>query len=50
MARITELQAEEGKELSGLEIIMHFFWLRLQPLQARASQIWSYTGPRLACK
>jgi hypothetical protein len=42
IAPIQVLQAEEDKELSILEIMTHFIWLCLQPLQARTSQMWSY--------
>jgi hypothetical protein len=43
MAQIVSLQAGEGKELLGVETMTHFRRLRLQPLQARPSQMWDFT-------
>jgi hypothetical protein len=37
ISQIVVLQAKEGKELSGVELITHFICLCIQPLQARAS-------------
>jgi hypothetical protein len=38
------LQAEEKNELLGVKIIAYFLRLCVQPLQARASQRWSFSG------
>ncbi|KAM0887633.1 hypothetical protein ACQ4PT_028891 [Festuca glaucescens] len=42
VARIHALQNNMGKELSGLQIMIHFLRLRVQPIQARASAMWAY--------
>jgi hypothetical protein len=44
MTRIRALQAEAREEFSGVQILAHFRWLRIQPLHARVSQMWSYSG------
>ncbi|KAM0930572.1 hypothetical protein ACQ4PT_000883 [Festuca glaucescens] len=46
LARIQALQTDEGKELSGLQIMAHFLRLRIRPLQARASPMWTFSGPK----
>jgi hypothetical protein len=46
MARVHTLQTDEGKELSGLQIMTHFLWLRVQPIQARVHSMWSYMGSK----
>ena len=44
IARIKALQNTQGQELSGVQIIAHFLRIRVQPLQARASPLWLYSG------
>jgi hypothetical protein len=44
MEQIKKLQTTRGKELSGVQIIAHFLRLRVQPLQARATPLWLYSG------
>ncbi|KAM0839717.1 hypothetical protein ACQ4PT_060139 [Festuca glaucescens] len=46
MARIHALQSDKGKELSGLQIMTHFLRLRVQPIQARVSALWTYSGSK----
>ena len=46
MARIHTLQIDEGKELSGLQIMTHFLRLRVQPIQARVDSMWNYMGSK----
>ncbi|KAK1670545.1 hypothetical protein QYE76_058704 [Lolium multiflorum] len=41
---IQELQNTYGAELSGVQIIAHFLRIRVQPLQARKSPLWTYSG------
>ena len=45
MEKIVELQSTPKKELSGIQILTHFLRLRVQPLQARANPMWTYSGP-----
>jgi hypothetical protein len=42
--KIKAPQRSKGKELSGLQLIAYFLRLRIQPRQARVSQMWSYSG------
>jgi hypothetical protein len=44
VARIQALQNTQGEELSGVQIIAYFLRLRVQPLKARASPLWLYSG------
>ncbi|KAM0839109.1 hypothetical protein ACQ4PT_060531 [Festuca glaucescens] len=44
IARIKAPQNTQGKELSGVQIIAHFLQIRVQPIQARASPLWIYSG------
>ncbi|KAK1648892.1 hypothetical protein QYE76_066697 [Lolium multiflorum] len=44
VARIQALQNTEGQEISGVRIIVHFVQIRVQPLQARTSPLWLYSG------
>ncbi|KAM0864835.1 hypothetical protein ACQ4PT_043664 [Festuca glaucescens] len=44
IARIKALQNTQGRELSGVQIIAHFLRIRVQPIQARASPLWLYSG------
>ncbi|KAM0887740.1 hypothetical protein ACQ4PT_028807 [Festuca glaucescens] len=46
MARIHTLQTDEGKELSGLQIMTHFLRLWIQPIQARVHSMWNYMGSK----
>ncbi|KAM0904346.1 hypothetical protein ACQ4PT_018060 [Festuca glaucescens] len=46
MARIHALQTDKGKELSGLQIMTHFLRLQVQPIQARVSALWTYSGSK----
>ncbi|KAM0859821.1 hypothetical protein ACQ4PT_046947 [Festuca glaucescens] len=44
MQKIQALQSTVGKELSGLQLMALFMRMRIQPLQARAHQMWNYAG------
>jgi hypothetical protein len=44
--RILKLKAEAGKELNGTQPIAFFLQHRVQPLQARISKLWSYSGSK----
>ncbi|KAM0842782.1 hypothetical protein ACQ4PT_058140 [Festuca glaucescens] len=44
IAWIKALQNTQGQELSGVQIIAHFLRIHVQPLQARASPLWLYSG------
>ncbi|KAM0861187.1 hypothetical protein ACQ4PT_046049 [Festuca glaucescens] len=44
VARIQALQNTQGQELSSMQIIAHFLRIRVQPLQARTSPLWLYSG------
>ena len=45
MEEIIKLQSTPKKELSGIQILTHFLRLRVQPLQAHANPMWTYSGP-----
>ena len=45
MEKIVELQSTPQKELSGIQILTQFLRIRVQPLQARANPMWTYSGP-----
>jgi hypothetical protein len=42
--RLKSLQNTPGQELSGVQILAHFLRIRVQPLQARATPLWMYSG------
>ncbi|KAK1626001.1 hypothetical protein QYE76_000316 [Lolium multiflorum] len=42
--RLKSLQNTPGQELSGVQILAHFLRIRVQPLQARATPFWMYSG------
>ncbi|KAK1614154.1 hypothetical protein QYE76_019671 [Lolium multiflorum] len=42
--RIKALQNTPGQELFGVQILAYFLWVRVQPLQARATPLWMYSG------
>jgi hypothetical protein len=44
IARIHALLNIEGEELSGVQIIVHFLGIRVQPLQARKNPLWLLFG------
>jgi hypothetical protein len=44
MTRILSLRSAVRKELKGVQLIAYFLHLWIQPLQARVSQIWNYSG------
>jgi hypothetical protein len=44
ISRIQEIQNTEGEELSGVQIIVHFLRIRVQPLQTRKNPLWLYSG------
>ncbi|KAM0927958.1 hypothetical protein ACQ4PT_002178 [Festuca glaucescens] len=44
IARIKVLQTTQRQELSGVQIIAHFLRIHVQPIQARASPLWLYSG------
>jgi hypothetical protein len=50
IARIEALQNTKGQEFLGVQIIAHFLWIRVQPLQACASPLWLYSGANDAAR
>jgi hypothetical protein len=46
MAQIHALQTDDGKELSGQQIMTHFLRLGVQPIQERVHSMWSYMGSK----
>jgi hypothetical protein len=44
LARIQELKNATEKELNGTQLIVFFLQQRIQPLQARVSMFWTYSG------
>jgi hypothetical protein len=44
LARIQELKNAAGKELNGTQLMVFFLQRRIQPLQARVSKLWTYSG------
>jgi hypothetical protein len=44
LKQIKALQTTQGKELSGVQIIAHFLRIHVQPIQARPSPLWLYSG------
>ncbi|KAM0923160.1 hypothetical protein ACQ4PT_005717 [Festuca glaucescens] len=47
MARIHTLQIDEGKELSGLQIMTHFLRMRVQPIQQESTACGIIWDPRI---
>jgi hypothetical protein len=45
LARIQEMKNAAEKELNGTQLIVFFLQCRIQPLQARVSKLWTYSGP-----
>lgn len=43
---IYDLLYASGKEVSGVQLIVHFLRVRVQPLQARISGMWTYTSKK----
>jgi hypothetical protein len=44
LARIQELKNATEKELTGTQLIVFFLKRHIQPLQARVSKLWTYSG------
>jgi hypothetical protein len=44
LARIQSLKSATGGALSGMQLMAFFLQRRIQPLQHRASKLWSYSG------
>jgi hypothetical protein len=44
LARIQELKNVVEKELTGTQLMVFFLQRRIQPLQARVSKLWTYSG------
>jgi hypothetical protein len=44
LSRIKSLKSLHGGALSGMQIMAFFLQRRIQPLQHRASKLWSYSG------
>jgi hypothetical protein len=44
LARIQTLKSATGGGLTGMQVMAFFLQRRIQPLQARISKLWSYTG------
>jgi hypothetical protein len=44
LARIQALKSGSGGALSGTQLVSFFLQWRVQPLQLRASKLWSYSG------
>jgi hypothetical protein len=44
LAHIQELKNVTEKELNGTQLIVFFLQRQIQPLQARVSKLWTYSG------
>jgi hypothetical protein len=44
MTQIIKLKTAVNKEMNGLQSIAYFHRICIQPLRARVSQIWTYSG------
>jgi hypothetical protein len=44
MTRITTLKTTLNKEMNGVQLIAYFVRIRIQPLKAKASQMWNLSG------
>jgi hypothetical protein len=44
LTQIAQLKATTSKELDGTQLIVVFLPRRMQPLQARISYLWAYSG------
>jgi hypothetical protein len=44
LARIQELKNAAEKELIGTQLMVFFLKRHIQPLQARVSKLWTYSG------
>jgi hypothetical protein len=44
LVHIQELKTAARKELSGTQLMVFFLQRRIQPLQARVSKFWTYSG------
>jgi hypothetical protein len=44
LARIQELKNAAGNRLTGTQLMVFFLRRRIQPLQARVSKLWTYSG------
>jgi hypothetical protein len=44
LARIQELKNAVEKELTGTQLMVFFLQKQIQPLQARVSKLWTYSG------
>jgi hypothetical protein len=44
LARIQELKNAAGSGLTGTQLMVFFLQRRIQPLQARVSRLWTYSG------
>jgi hypothetical protein len=46
LTQIAQLKAVTNKELNDTQFILFFRQCRIQPLQARVSKLWSYSGSK----
>jgi hypothetical protein len=44
LARIQELENAAGKELTRTQLMVFYLQRRIQPLQARVTKLWTYSG------
>jgi hypothetical protein len=44
LTRIQSLKSATGGALTGMQLMVFFLQRRIQPLQARVSKLWSYSG------
>jgi hypothetical protein len=44
MTRIHQIKNTDGEELSGVQIIVYFLRIQVQPMQARKNPLWMYSG------
>jgi hypothetical protein len=44
LTRILQLKSAVNKEINGTQLIVFFLQHRIQPLQARVSKLWTYSG------
>jgi hypothetical protein len=46
LTRIAQLKDATNKELNGTQLIVFFLQCRIQPLHARVSKLWAYSGSK----
>jgi hypothetical protein len=44
MTQIIKLKTAVNKEMNGVQLMVYFHQIWIQPLKARVSQMWNYSG------